>query len=239
MCQFHFYSTWIKILVGGHLTNKTRQFSTLQVFHIKFLVTFCLNYAQQYCLGYFYASGEYCKRRVGSYRKKKNFCMYFCIIFLWNSNSSKKKNPKILKICALIQRGNRELCLSQLFCLLAFSHLLKCSAHMLVFPLAQHVRGFAQFNPYYEVCWTRQVNREMLDVTFSMWMLWLVWFSCSLVMEDYTLQDGDRLTFSGFCASWWHRLLCQHSQQLCGLLEEIDYFAMFKMLSKCLKWCSI
>lgn len=32
MCQFHSHNTWIKSLVWGHLANKTRLFSTLQIF---------------------------------------------------------------------------------------------------------------------------------------------------------------------------------------------------------------
>lgn len=51
MCQFHSHNTWIKSLVWDHLANKTRLFSTIHIFCIKFTVTFYLNYVQCIVLG--------------------------------------------------------------------------------------------------------------------------------------------------------------------------------------------
>lgn len=82
MCQFHSHNTWIKSVVWGHLANKTRLFSTLQIFCIKFPLSFYLNDAQLYCHGYC-TFGWYWKRKVGNCRKPP-LCTFW-ISFLLHS----------------------------------------------------------------------------------------------------------------------------------------------------------
>lgn len=129
MCQFHSLNTWIESLVWGHLANKTRLFSALQIFCIKFPVTFDLSYAQQYSHGYYTYGGDW-KRKVGNCRKSFNIVKVIeaasaCLLFYTLNLIAK---IWIRKISDLIQR-DREVSLGLVFFIFAFTHVLRCNTH--------------------------------------------------------------------------------------------------------------